>query len=113
MDREVFKETPQFASTVQGVSQERSRNVSSQLSPRAKREILLSPADKVVSVLVNVSSSVDRARFTRSVQNLGGNVVTWADVTNLVTLTIPAGKLDTLAGIDGVIYVETGGHYGN
>jgi len=87
--------------------------LSSQLSPRAKREMLLSPADKMVSVLVSVSSSVDQARFTQSVQKIGGNVMTWSDATNLVTLTIPAGQLNALAGMDGVVYVETGGHYRN
>lgn len=85
--------------------------MSSQLSPRAKRQLLLSPADTMVSVLVTVSSSVDRTHFTQSVQKRGGTIVTWSDATNLVTLTIPARELEALAGMEGVVYVETGGHY--
>jgi len=101
----------QSTPTETAVSQERSGKMSSQLSPRAKREMLLSPGDKKVSVLVTISTTVERTRFTQSVQQIGGAVVTWSDTTNLVTLTIPARQLEALAGMDGVVYVEAGGHY--
>ena len=73
---------------------------------------MLSPADKMVSVLVSVASSLDRSQFTQSVEAASGDVVTWSDTENLVNLTIPAGSLNALAEMSGVIYVETGGRYG-
>ena len=85
--------------------------MSSRLSPQAKREVLLSPADKAVSALVSIASSVDRSRFTQSITQIGGEVVSWSDTTNVVTLTIPASALSAVADLDGVVYVETGGRY--
>jgi hypothetical protein len=96
----------------QNMSDARSGKLSSHLSPRAKREMLLSPADKRIAALVSVTSSMDRGRFRQAVKQIGGDVVTWSDTTDLVNITIPAGALDTLAGMEGVVYVETGGHYG-
>lgn len=86
--------------------------MSSQLSSRAKKEILLTPPENMVSVLLTVSGSTGQPQLTHDVEESGGKVLSWSDTTNLVNVIIPAGKIESLAKLNGVTYVEVGGKYG-
>ena len=82
------------------------------LSPQAKMEVMTSPAEKMISAIVNVGRSVNREDFTQAVeQELRGKVISWYDKSRTAGVQISVGELNSLANVDGVSYVETGGHY--
>lgn len=89
------------------------RRMKSQLSSRAKKQVLLADPDKQISVLITVAGSVDREKLTADTEEIGGHVVSWSEKTNLVNATVPAGALETLAGFEGVTYIDVGGKFGS
>lgn len=86
--------------------------MSSHLSSRAKRAVLLSPPDKVLSVMLTVSPRMSRDELTAEIEQVGGSVITWSEETHLVNANLPAGALESISKHKGVHYVETGGRYG-
>ena len=81
------------------------------LSPKAKWLLLEADDRAVVTALVKVGVAADREDLERRVTDLGGRVRSWSPGTGLVALELPAGQLGELAGLDGVVYVETGEAY--
>lgn len=86
--------------------------MSSHLSSRAKRAILLSPPDQVLTVMLTVSPQASRDELTSEIKQAGGSVVTWSDKTHLVNANLPASALESISKRTGVHYIETGGRYG-
>ncbi|HSK92362.1 MAG TPA: hypothetical protein VK875_13740 [Euzebyales bacterium] len=84
----------------------------SNLSPRAKRLLLMADAQQPVRALVQVAPAVDVGELERHIVELGGTVESRMPDTGLVGIEVPAAQLEALAGLDGVVYVEAGGAYG-
>lgn len=86
--------------------------MSSHLSSRAKREILLNPPEKILSVMLTVSPRTSRNELTVEIEKAGGSVVTWSGKTHLVNANVPVGALEAISNRKDVHYVETGGSFG-
>lgn len=85
------------------------RQLSSRLSPQAKKAILLSPHESVTGILEVASGAAAAVR--QSIESFGGKVRSAVDEANSVTFEIGAEHLAELADIDGVIYVSTHERY--
>lgn len=84
----------------------------SNLSPRAKRLLLTADEQQHVRALVQIAPTADARELEHRIAELGGSIDSWMPDTSLISLDVPAARLGELAGIDGVVYVETGEAYG-
>ncbi|CAN5906091.1 hypothetical protein BH23ACT10_BH23ACT10_19900 [soil metagenome] len=85
----------------------------SNLSPKAKKLLLTADAGQPVRALVQVAPTADTDVVELDVAALGGTVAATMGHTGLLSCDLPAGRLGELAGISGVVYVETGEIYGS
>jgi hypothetical protein len=85
--------------------------LSPRLGPRAKRIALRASGTERVSGLVQVAPSADRRALQAAVEGHGGLVRSWNAPLGLVTVEVSARDLNTLADLDGVLYVEAGEPY--
>lgn len=83
----------------------------SNLSPRAKKRLLLAGEDEVDRALVEVAPTANVASLRRWVYDVGGTVRSWTVETRLMGIELPARRFGDLAALDGVDYVEVGGKY--
>jgi hypothetical protein len=79
------------------------------LSPQAKKHLLTS--DAVVRVTAEVGPAADQVLVRAEVTRLGGVVESWSGESRLLVVDIEAGQLGRLAGLSGVVYVETAQPY--
>ena len=86
--------------------------MSSHLSSRAKRAILLSSPDEVLTVMLTIGPKTSRDELTAEIEQAGGAVMSWSKQTNLVNANLPVGALESISKRKDVHYVETGGRYG-
>lgn len=86
------------------------QNLSSKLSPKAKKAVLLGAEEPVVC-LVQLGPAAERADLERNVRALGGSVQSWNAETDLAAIEISTSRLSELAELDGVVYVEVGERY--
>jgi hypothetical protein len=81
------------------------------LSPRAKKRLLMAGEDEVDRALVEVAPTANIAKLRRWVHEAGGTVRSWTDETRLMSIELPARRFGDLAALDGVDYVEVGGKF--
>jgi len=79
------------------------------LSPQAKQTAMLSPPGTVVTAMVTVTASLEQTRFVEEIAKAGGELQSWSDENHIANVQLEAEKLEELAKIDGVIYIESGG----
>jgi hypothetical protein len=80
--------------------------LSSRLSPRAKRAFLRVPAGQRVRVLLNVSASANLAELKQSLEELGGDVTSMSAETHSVGAAVPSETLPQVASMREVTYVD-------
>lgn len=85
----------------------------SNLSPKAKKLLLTSETHEPVRALVQVAATADADTVAHGITALGGTVDSWMRDTGLLSCEVPADQLGELAGIAGIVYVETGEVYGS
>lgn len=86
------------------------QKLSSKLSPKAKKAVLMGAGGAVVG-LVQMAPNAERADLEREVHALGGSVESWTAEAGLAAIEIPTARLNELAELDGVVYVEIGERY--
>ncbi|MCB1032659.1 MAG: hypothetical protein KDD47_02360 [Acidobacteria bacterium] len=80
--------------------------LSRRLSPAAKKAVLLSPPESTVRALVEVASGDDPGELQSRFEAAGATRTRWAEGSRLLTLEAPAGRLQTLADLEGVVYLD-------
>lgn|GEM_PF-4767422 len=102
------RQTAEESATAQPLKQE-STKMSQLLSPQAKQTAMLSPPGTVVTAMVTVTASLEQTRFVEEIAKAGGELQSWSDENHIANVQLEAEKLEELAKIDGVIYIESGG----
>lgn len=101
---------PKQAAAGTEMAEPMAQRLSSKLSPKAKKAVLMDSGGAVVG-LVQMAPSTERADLEQEVRRLGGNVESWIADTGLAAIKIPTAQLNELAELDGVVYVEIGERY--
>lgn len=84
----------------------------SNLSPKAKKLLLTADEQQHVRVLLQLAPTADTDSVASRIAEIDGTIDSWMHDTGLLSLDVPAARLGDLAGIDGVVYVETAEVYG-
>jgi hypothetical protein len=87
-----------------------SQKLSNKLSPQAKKAVMLG-SDQLVVALVQMAPAADRVATERSLQALQAALRSWSNTTGIATVELRADKLDRLADLEGVVYIEIGERY--
>lgn len=87
------------------------KQFSRRLSPQARRAALLGGEGEIVRALVQVAASADFEELKERLAQEGAEVGAWMEETRLLTVTIESARLEALAQLPGVIYVEVATTY--
>jgi hypothetical protein len=87
-----------------------SQKLSNKLSPQAKKAVMLG-SDQLVVALVQMAPAADRVGTVHSLQALQAVLRSWSNATGIATVELRADKLDRLADLEGVVYIEIGERY--
>lgn len=87
------------------------RELSGKLSPKAKKAVLTARPEALVTGLVHVSPAADRAALQQAIEATGTVVRSWLAQGGAVSVEAPAGRLEELAGLRDVVYVEAAERY--
>jgi len=82
------------------------RRLSGRLGPRAKKTALTAAAGETVTVTVEVAPGTDPQILSRAVEEVGGTVRSFLAEAHLLTAELPAGRLEELADVEGIVQVE-------
>jgi len=85
------------------------RQLSSRLSPQAKKAVIQSPEETVTGILEIASGAA--MSVEKAIKSLGGKVRSTVEESNSVTFEIDAKQLAKLADVEGVVYVSTQDRY--
>ena len=84
-----------------------SHRLSRKLSPKAKKLLLTESCQhEKMSFLIRVSPDRSVEEICRAIRSLDGKCRTVLEETDLLIVELEAGKLSTLAQIEGVVYIE-------
>jgi hypothetical protein len=81
------------------------------LSPKARKHLLLGKEGERVRALVQFAPAADPAQLTEKLENLGAVVESIDEETRLARIETEARRLGELAELEEVIYVEAGEAY--
>jgi hypothetical protein len=81
------------------------------LGPKARKWLMTADAGDVVRAMAEVGPAADPAELRDGVTALGGVVRSWSPESRLLVVEIPAAGLAELAGLAGVVSVETAERY--
>jgi hypothetical protein len=79
--------------------------LSGRLSPEAKKRFLTA-AEEPVSALLQVAPTADLPALRASLEAAGGRLGSWMEETRLLSVEIAAGRLEEVADLPGVAYVD-------
>jgi hypothetical protein len=85
------------------------RQLSSRLSPQAKKLVLQSPQETVTGILEIATGAASDVQ--KAIESMGGKVRSTLDQASSMTFEIDAKHLADLADVDGVVYVSTQDRY--
>ena len=78
------------------------------LSPRARKALLTAESGTRIPVSIEFAPAADVAALTRELEALGARVRSADESTRLLDADVEADRLDQVADLDAVVYVETG-----
>ena len=80
--------------------------LSRRLSPAAKKAVLLAPPESTVRALVEVASGDEPGELRSRFETAGATLARWTEGSRLLALEAPAGRLQDLADLKGVVYLD-------
>ncbi len=81
------------------------------ISPQGKKQLLRAAPGDSTTALVELVPGASPESLADELERLGAEQISWSVETRLLTVQIEAAKLDELAALTAVTYVQVGGRF--